>query len=534
MISFAAVALCDDVVEIRVEPGDTIIGLCDRLLEDPRQYRRIVKINRLANPDRIFPDQVLKIPVGLLKGVPLEAAVTFAKGDVEVRAGKEGPFRKLPAGTPVGEGSTLRTGPESGVEISYNDNAIFLLRQDSQATIGRARGKTGGNFLHQLILQAGRSLSRVRAATGKGLRFEIRTPSAETGARGTEFRVSIDGDGDTRVEVLEGTTDVAAMKKTLPVHENEGTLVREGRPPIPPRRLLPPPPVLEPRQTYKSIPFSLSFGPVEGAVAFRILLARDRDGKDIVKEEAIKPSGSFRAGEVDDGTYFLRAVSVDEIGLEGSSDPFPVVVRTNPQPPFVQSPVEGAEYRERTPMLSWLKVRDAARYHLQIAEDNAFSRIVEEKDDLRGESHPTGPLEYERYYSRIRSIARDGYEGEWSAVVSFFVIPPPPSPRLEQPLAGKDDVTFAWRSTGEGMNYRAQVASDEAFENILLDERTINTSITFKKPEKPGQYHVRVQSTDAQGYAGRFSPPQSFEIKRRFPYEVIGFVVVGIIVLLGI
>ena len=51
-------------------------------MEDPLQWSEVAKVNKLANPNRIYPGQKLIIPVRLLQGVPLNAEVTFIKGGV--------------------------------------------------------------------------------------------------------------------------------------------------------------------------------------------------------------------------------------------------------------------------------------------------------------------------------------------------------------------------------------------------------------------------------------------------------------------
>jgi len=37
-------------------------------------------------------------------------------------------------------------------------------------------------------------------------------------------------------------------------------------------------------------------------------------------------------------------------------------------------------------------------------------------------------------------------------------------------------------------------------------------------PEEPGVYQVRASTIDSDGFEGDFSPPQTFEIKRKWPY----------------
>ena len=89
--SFSAYAYTDygDTVEVTVVTKDNLINICKTLLEEPRKWGIIAKINKLRNPDFIFPGQKLIIPADMLRGVPLDGMVTFVSGEVRAQA-KEG------------------------------------------------------------------------------------------------------------------------------------------------------------------------------------------------------------------------------------------------------------------------------------------------------------------------------------------------------------------------------------------------------------------------------------------------------------
>jgi hypothetical protein len=93
------------------------------------------------------------------------------------------------------------------------------------------------------------------------------------------------------------------------------------------------------------MPLSLEFEVIEGALSYRMMLAKDRDFKDVVQEKVITPLEKLEITGIDDGTYFLQSLSIDTFGIEGlPSEPMTIKVWLNPpQPPLIEWPVEGVE-----------------------------------------------------------------------------------------------------------------------------------------------------------------------------------------------
>lgn len=520
-------------VEVTVAKGDYLIAICERYLANPRQWMRIAKINKLKHPDLILPGQMLIIPVELLRGTPIEGIVTFVRGNAEVREEEGAEWRKLFLNDRIVEGSTVRTQKESEVEIQFKNGDSWDQRSDSIARLTNARQK--GDFdLHNLFLHIGKTITTIKKVTGRESRFEIDTPAAVCAARGTEFRTSVDEHEATRSEVLEGTVDIEAYAERVSVDEGEGLLVRKGEPPQKPRKLLTPPQILNPQAIYKRLPLQLAFQKVESAVSYRVVLARDREIRDVLKEMLIKPDDVFTVSQLDEGTYYLQTQSIDDMGLEGlSSEPVEIKIRINPVPPFIQTPVEGGEYREKTLLCKWLQVKDAVSYHLQIAEDAKFNTIVQDRSDIKDTEYKTEALDYKNYYFRVSSVAKDGFEGDWSDTIRFKITPPPPTPQVGKPEIAKKEIHIRWPDLGPRYTYHFQMSSDEAFSTTLVDEHIKEAEITIKTPKKPGIYYVRTSSIDSSGYEGSFSAPQSFEIKRGSLLKFLGLAgVLGVIVFL--
>lgn len=529
-------ATVDNSVELRVDKGDDLIHLCRKYLEKPQKWHEVAKFNRMKNPDLILPGQILKIPVRLMPRVPVDGIVTFVHGNARVQKVEKTEWVKLNLGDMVAQGSKLQTGKTSSVEVTFENRNSILMR--SNTTLGLTTSEKRGSFysIGSFYLSIGRVVTKFKEATGSDSRMEIETPSAIASVRGTEFRVSADEKESMRTEVLTGTVKVSGMEKTVQLHEGEGTFVQKGTPPIPPRKLLSPLKLADFKTIYKELPLRFIYEEMAGLYFVRGVLAKDAEGRTVVDEKVVGRKEPLEFINVPDGTYYLLSQGIDDLGIEGfQSQPYEVKLRANPFPPLVELRGDEAEFVGKTAQFKWLKVSDAVMYHVQIAQDRAFTDIKEEKADYRGESYSTGPLDYGNYYLRISSIAADGYEAGWSPVVPFRLIPPPPAPALEKPAVSEKEIYLKWRNLGEGITYHFQMAKDENFREILVDRKTDKSETILEKPKKPGTYYVRTSSIDARNREGGFSAAQSFKVERRFPYGATGGIlaVIGLVLLLA-
>ncbi len=124
----------------------------------------------------------------------------------------------------------------------------------------------------------------------------------------------------------------------------------------------------------------------------------------------------------------------------------------------------------------WKEVTGAQTYRIQIAEDESFENIAVEIEDIMGTSvYAEVPDELKTYYWRVRGDDGGNF-GAW---------PPPNSftstihkPRLADPDDGQAGVprqtTIRWEQTQPGASYTVQVAADENFSNVLIEEEGLS------------------------------------------------------------
>ena len=519
----SARSLDDKTVVISVRTGDYLIHICELYLKNPMKWNEIARLNKVKNPNLIYPGQRLTIPVELIRGTPADGTVTFLKGEVLLQEKKEGNWRAVEQYEKISAGTAIKTGEDGSVEISYDNGIAILLRSNTKLTLLITRKIDGLHILFQYFLKLGKSITKIKEAIGYDSRFTIETPSVVAGARGTDFRLTNDEREITRCEVLEGTVLIDARMREIEVPAGQGMVVSKGERPQEPVRLLAPPRPAHVLELYRAMPLTFEFEKVENAGKYRIVLARDGQFKDIIKNEVINPSEKVSMISVDDGSYYLQTTSIDASGLEGPpSEPYTIRIRVNPLPPFVQSPVDHSEIRSKDVQIQWLKVADAARYHLQVSGNPDFRSFLVDETNLTGLSHQMTSLSPGSYYFRIRSIAADGFTGIWSDVISFRVMEPPPAPPLEKPEVDEKEITIRWRDLGSTIRYRFQLAKDAEFKEIMTDEIVNKPQMTIVRPEESGVYYVRTSGVDPTGYEGDFSLPQSFEVKKKFPFRNVG------------
>lgn len=115
----------------------------------------------------------------------------------------------LKPGDKVGEGAQLRTGDSGRLRLRCPDGSTLVIGDRSQLTLSKLQMPAGQPREVSLLLQLGLLGQKVAPAGGASPgRWEVRTPSAVTAVRGTEFLVEVGADEQTAVHVQSGQVAV--------------------------------------------------------------------------------------------------------------------------------------------------------------------------------------------------------------------------------------------------------------------------------------------------------------------------------------
>ncbi len=108
----------------------------------------------------------------------------------------------------LNEGDMIRTGPDGILELTFNDNIYVKVDNNSWIVIGENEILEQGRN-SSIILNRGRVWAKVKKIYQELTNFEVITPSAVAGVRGTLFSVYTNGE-ETTLSVKEGAVDLSS------------------------------------------------------------------------------------------------------------------------------------------------------------------------------------------------------------------------------------------------------------------------------------------------------------------------------------
>lgn len=414
----------------RARPHDTLIGLGQRLLLEPRRWRGLQRLNGIADPRRIPVGTVIRIPYTWLRMSAETALATDVSGTVLSNN------RPLARGEIVPQGSRIETGVDGSVTLDLADGSSVTLQNSSVLRLDTLQQVSGEKSAHdlRLKLEQGRVRTTVKPHGDVG-RFEIETPVAIAAVRGTQFRTAFDPATLVAAEeTLHGTVAVAGAGAGAaePVPAGFGTRVPSDGVPIAPVRLLPAPDLSGISPTNLTSRLHLTWPPVAGAVRYRIQLAPDADFRTVLAgTESTDARASLPAPP--DGAFWLRVRAIDRLGLEGLDAAKAMTEHLMPPPPPPSPPVLQAPGIERHALVLRWSGAPATRYHVQLARDSDFAHPLVDRDT----DTPQLSLPRPRagtYHARVQRVESDGTRDPYGAPLGFEV-PVPTWIRIVLPIA---------------------------------------------------------------------------------------------------
>jgi len=507
----------------RVRPGDTLWDLGGVYLKPSVRWQQLQQHNRIDNPYRLPPGQLLRFPISWLRIEPAPARVLSVRGKVELSSGDGSASRAIQAGEQLHIGDTVQTEGESSVTLEFADASRLQLREYSRLRLDQlSRYGHTGMVDTRLRLQQGRASNRVTPARGPASRYIIDAPTATSSVRGTVFRVSAgDGRDAAATEVLQGKVQVGNAHGQRMVQPGQATRSASAdAAPDAVSALLPAPQLRNDELRLAPLPTLLAWTPVTGAAHYRVEVV-EAATPEILLFAATTPDTRLAIGDLPPGQLRILLRAVDAQGVEGIDASADFELSDQPPPPLTLAPLHGQTINSDRPRFRWSQAPGARSSVLQIAADSTFVQPLQEQTSTGTDLRLTQPLPPGHYFWRIASRSADGHQGRYGQALPLQLSNEPVDPALQPPEAAHGELTLRWQAGSEGQRYRVQVDRRGDFKAPLVDETVAEPQVSFKRPWR-GTLHVRVQYIDDDGHAGEFSPAQKIALPCRLCYGTGG------------
>lgn len=492
----------------RIRPGDNIWDLSGRYLRNDVAWQRLQAHNRIADPYRLRPGTLLRLPVAWLKVQPAKATVVGINGDA-FATGADGRPSRIVEGMRLGIGTTLRTSADASLTLQFADGSRLLLHGNSELSLDKlsAYGATGMTDT-RMRLRKGRTSSEVKPLRGPASHYIIETPDLMSSVRGTRFRVGSDGD-DSQIEVTEGRVQVDGAGRQRLLKPNQGTASTPEGAPAASTPLLAQPTALELDTSLR--PMRLHWAPVAGAQAYRVQVG-PTPALPYLLHDSIVTGLEDSLDALPDGTHVVRVRAIDARGIEGRDASIERVVAL--APPFAIETVDSSRVEVERPRFRWTTMGTGVRYHFQLAGAGGFEQPLLDLPGLSAtELRSPQTLPPGDYAWRIAAIDAAGRASRYNDPVRFSVLPPSAGPAVSGDVAVDDhrSLHLRWPAADPGQSFRFQLSPRPDFSELTID-RTLQDNQVVLPKLAAGTWHARVQLIDSDGYARPFGPGQSFKV----------------------
>lgn len=143
---------------------------------------------------------------GATAGAQTNGKLTQSQGAVFVKAG-ENAEQPGKVGETLPGGTRIRTGADGNAEVVFPDGSKMQVRPSTQVALSGAKRAEQKS---SVVLFFGRVWSKVTRSVGGETNYEVNTPNAVAGVRGTEFETAVADDGSAKVRVTEGKVAVGS------------------------------------------------------------------------------------------------------------------------------------------------------------------------------------------------------------------------------------------------------------------------------------------------------------------------------------
>jgi hypothetical protein len=157
--------------------------------------------------------------------------ISITNGDVFVMKAGTDDWTEAEVGISLEVGDCIKTGDDSGAEITFFDGSTIELKPGTEIEIASLDISTTGSTTISLKQTIGSTVSRVTKLLDPASSYEVETPTGVAAVRGTVALISVGGDGTTLITNLEGIIYAIAQGVELQVSKEQRCVINPDQPP---------------------------------------------------------------------------------------------------------------------------------------------------------------------------------------------------------------------------------------------------------------------------------------------------------------
>ncbi len=414
-----------------VKPQDNLIILGNTLLNGLQSWVGVAQYNGLKNPNLIHSGQKLNIPLQYLAAKPSGGSVISTSGDVTTGG------QSVVKGAPIVEGARFKTGPNSSAVIELGDGSRIKLLPNTLAEVvsnrdyairdASASGST--NWFSGLMRLTSGALEAFAAKNVKrATALKIETPTATLGVRGTQFRVAFDDPTtlSARTEVLEGLVraDNPAQAAGANLPMGTGAVVKPQDKVVNVVNLLPAPDPAGIASMLLQPDVSMALPQQAGAAHLRVVIARDAQFDNIVRELKVPAGAPANLSGLSNGNWYAQVRGIDGIGLEGFNTVKLITVQDAPPTDPWRTGGDrliSLRLESGNTLITWTASSDdrpAQRYQALMGASASLLQPAGANANAGARELDLGPLKPGTYFIALRTTAASGSRAD-SATYRF-------------------------------------------------------------------------------------------------------------------
>ena len=387
----------------------------------------------------------------------MAATVVTTRNSVKYKHATTVSWEKSRTGMHLYSHDALQTLPNASALIEFDahsrmrlgEKTLIIVRQMEQDLI----------FIDKrafVLLVEGALRTQLSPSEINGAYLNLETPQATLRMHGkdsmTEARVVVGPDKCSTLSVYQGAVEVATASQRRTVHANQAIRIPEGKPVEELHKLPGPVEQLSPQDMFQLF-IKEGFGSVRfswqrqtDATGYHFMLSRDSNFKDLVVDKTIQKN-HFDGRHLLPGTYYWRVSMLDD-DIEGYYSKIHRlhVYRQTPAPRLLANyPPQKIYYRNIVPMIgfAWRKSSGSPTYYWQMARDEAFEEMVENKT-LKSNRINSDNLTAGVYYWRVGLRSYPNQPTSFSAARRLEIIQDsaPPPLEVEFPATAVCDLVY--------------------------------------------------------------------------------------------